>query len=487
MAGTEHAAGSGATGKDEDLRRVLGPWQLIGIGIGAIIGAGIFVITGQAAADHAGPAIVLSFVIACVGCAFAGLCYAELAAMIPASGSAYTYSYAAFGSFVGWLVGWDLCLEYGMAASTVAVGWAGYFKAFLHDQFGITVPAMLAEAPIKYTAEKGWETTGAIMNFPAVAVVLFLTALLVVGIRTSTTFNSAMVLLKVGVILLVIMFGLPLISGENLTPFVPENTGTFGVFGWSGVLAGAGVIFFAYIGFDGVSVAAQEAKNPQRDLPIGILGSLAICTVLYILMSLTMTGLAHYSTLKVDNPVSVAIAGAGDQLAWLAPLVQIGAITGLSTVILISLYGQTRIFYSMSRDGFLPPLFAAVHPIYRTPTLSTVIIGLVVAAFAGIFPLDVLGDLVSVGTLLAFILVCIGVMVLRYTRPNAKRPFKTPLFPFVPIAGIVVCGAMVYPLLIDLWFRLVGWLVLGVIIYLVYGMRHAKEPQWKIEDETPAT
>ncbi len=463
-----------------ELRRVLGPVQLIAIGIGAIIGAGIFVITGTAAADHAGPGIVLSFVIACVGCAFAGLCYAEFAAMIPESGSAYTYSYAAFGRLVGWMVGWDLCLEYGMAASTVAVGWAGYFRAFLNDQFGIAIPDAWAAAPINHTTEAGWIATGAIMNLPAVAIVVFLTALLVVGIRTSATFNGAMVVLKVAVILLVIVFGLPYITSDNLTPFVPENTGTFGQFGWSGVLLGAGVIFFAYIGFDGVSVAAQEAKNPQRDLPIGILGSLAICTVLYILMSLTMTGLAHYSTLKVDNPVSVAIAAVGEPLQWLAPLVQIGAIMGLSTVILISLYGQTRIFYSMSRDGFLPDVFSSVHRTFRTPVVSTILIGAVVAVFAGVFPLDVLGDLVSVGTLVAFILVCIGVIVLRYTKPDAKRPFKTPLFPWVPIAGVLVCGAMVYPLLIDLWPRLLGWLAIGLVIYLAYGMRHAKEPRWKI-------
>jgi APA family basic amino acid/polyamine antiporter len=289
-----------------------------------------------------------------------------------------------------------------------------------------------------------------------------------------------MVVLKVAVILLVIVFGLPYISSDNLTPFVPENTGTFGQFGWSGILLGAGVIFFAYIGFDGVSVAAQEAKNPQRDLPIGILGSLAICTVLYILMSLTMTGLASYTTLKVDNPVSVAIAAVGEPLHWLAPLVQIGAIMGLSTVILISLYGQTRIFFSMSRDGFLPPVFSNVNRTFRTPTVSTIIIGAVVAVFAGVFPLDVLGDLVSVGTLVAFILVCIGVIVLRYTKPDAKRPFKTPLFPWVPIAGVLVCGAMVWPLLIDLWPRLLGWLAVGMVIYFAYGMRHAKEPRWKI-------
>lgn len=483
MAAQQPAATTDAIpGEGAELRRALGPWQLIAIGIGAIIGAGIFVITGQAAADHAGPGIVISFMIACVGCALAGLCYSELAAMIPQSGSAYTYSYAAFGQLVGWIIGWDLCLEYGMAASTVAVGWSGYFNSFLTNQLGVVIPAEFASAPLKYGAA-GWEQTGAIVNLPAVGIVAFLTALLIVGIRTSATFNGAMVLLKVAVVLLVIIFGLPLISAENLTPLVPENTtGKFGQFGWDGVIFASGVIFFAYIGFDTVSVAAQEARNPQRDLPIGILGSLAICTVLYILMALTMTGLAHYSTLKVDAPVSVAIQAGGEQLAWLLPLVDIGAITGLSTVILISLYGQTRIFYSMARDGFLPNVFAAVDPKSKTPVTSTLIIGAVVAAFAGLFPLDVLGDLVSVGTLLAFILVCIGVMVLRVTRPNVKRPFKTPLFPFVPIGGVIVCGIMVYPLLTELWLRVVGWLAIGLVIYVVYGMHHAKKPTWTLDD-----
>ncbi len=483
MAGQVEA--KAAEGGDVELRRALGPWQLIGIGIGAIIGAGIFVITGQAAADHAGPAIVLSFVFACIGCAFAGLCYAELAAMIPASGGAYTYAYAAFGRVIGFMIGWDLCLEYGMAASTVAVGWGGYFKKLL-GHVGIEVPPEFASAPFAQGADGGLVATDAIVNLPAVGVVALLTLFLIIGIRSSAGFNNAMVLLKVAIVLAVIAFGLPLISGENLTPLIPENTGKFGEFGWSGILAASGVIFFAYIGFDSVSVAAQEAKNPQRDLPIGILGSLAICTVLYILMSLTMVGLAHYTTLKVDAPVSVAIEAAGESLQWLRIWVEIGAIAGLSTVILVSLYGQTRIFYSMSRDGFLPPVFAKIDPKSRTPVVSTLIIGAVVAVFAGLFPLDILGDMVSAGTLIAFILVCIAVMVLRQTRPKVKRPFKTPLYPIVPIAGIIVCGLMVWPLLETLWWRVLGWMAIGLVIFLIYGIRHAKEPTWKLVDEAPA-
>jgi basic amino acid/polyamine antiporter, APA family len=485
MAGQVEAKAADATGGDVELRRALGPWQLIGIGIGAIIGAGIFVITGQAAADHAGPAIVLSFVFACIGCAFAGLCYAELASMIPASGGAYTYAYAAFGRLVGFMIGWDLCLEYGMAAATVAVGWGGYFQKLL-GYVGVEVPAEFASAPFAQAADGSLVATDAILNLPAIGVVAVLTAFLILGIRASAGFNGAMVLLKVAIVLAVIVFGLPLISSENLTPFIPENTGTFGQFGWTGILAASGVIFFAYIGFDSVSVAAQEAKNPQRDLPIGILGSLAICTVLYILMSLTMVGLAHYTTLKVDAPVSVAIDAAGDSLKWLSPWVVIGAITGLSTVILVSLYGQTRIFYAMARDGFLPPVFAKVDPKSQTPLLSTLIIGAVVAVFAGVFPLDILGDMVSAGTLIAFILVCFAVIVLRQTRPNVKRPFKTPFYPLVPIAGIIVCGMMVWPLLETLWLRVLGWMAIGLVIYLVYGIRHAKEPTWKLVDEPPA-
>lgn len=481
MAAADHKPVSESTGGHPELKRTLGPAGLIGLGIGAIIGAGIFSITGTAAAEHAGPAIVLSFVLACIGCVFAGLCYSELAAMIPQSGSAYTYTYAAFGSFAGWIIGWDLTLEYGVAAATVAVSWGGYFKGFL-AHVGIELPAYLTTAPIGTNGEGHMIATGALLNLPAMGIVLFLTALLSVGIRESASVNGLMVMLKVAIILAVIAFGLPLIAPANLDPFIPENTGKFGEFGWSGILAGAGVIFFAYIGFDSVSVAAQEAKNPQRDLPIGILGSLAFCTVLYILMSLTMTGLAPYQSLKVDNPVSVAIASGGDSLQWLLPWVNLGAITGLSTVILVSLYGQTRIFYAMSRDGFLPQVFAQVHHKYNTPVRSTWVIGVFVALIAGVFPLSVLGELVSVGTLLAFMFVCTAVIILRQTRPKVKRPFKVPLYPLTPILGILVCGAMVYPLLEESWLRLVGWLAIGVVIYVIYGARHAKKPTWSLED-----
>ncbi len=483
MAAEQKPAVDAITGEGGELQRVLGPWHLIAVGIGAIIGAGIFVITGTAAAQYAGPAIVISFVIAGVGCVFAGLCYAELAAMIPFSGSAYTYSYAAFGRFAAWVIGWDLVLEYGMAAASVSVGWSGYFTGFM-ARFGLTIPPALSSAPV--TIKDGlFVFTGAIVNLPAVAIIGLLTALLIVGIRASATVNGLMVLLKVLIVVLVILFGLPLIQMANLVPFIPENTGTVGEYGWSGILRAAGVIFFAYIGFDAVSVAAQEAKNPQRDMPIGILGSLAICTVLYILMSLTMVGLTPYPTLKVANPVSVAIAAAGDQVpAWLGGAVEIGAIAGLSTVILISLYGQSRIFYSMSRDGLLP-WFDKIDPRFGTPARGTLIIGIFSAIFGGLFPIDILGELVSIGTLLAFILVCIGVIVLRYTKPNVPRPFKTPLSPIVPILGVVVCGAMMALLPGDTWIRLGVWFLIGLVIYAVYGASNAKKMTWMIGDPLP--
>jgi basic amino acid/polyamine antiporter, APA family len=480
MAGAVQAGKADAiTGEGQELRRTLGPWQLIAVGIGAIIGAGIFVITGTAAAQYAGPAIILSFVIAGVGCVFAGLCYAELAAMIPMSGSAYTYAYAAFGRFAAWIIGWDLVLEYGLAASAVSVGWSGYFAGFMSD-IGWPLPAALSSAPVAYK-DGAFVMTGALVNLPAVGIIAFLTTLLIVGIRASATVNGLMVLLKVGIVILVILFGLPLIQMANLTPFVPEGTGTVGEFGWSGVLRAAGVIFFAYIGFDAVSVAAQEARNPQRDMPIGILGSLAICTVLYILMSLTMVGLTPYSTLNVANPVSVAVGAAGDQLAWLLPLVNLGAIAGLSTVILVSLYGQSRIFYSMSRDGMLP-WFDKVDPRFGTPLRGTLIIGVFAAILGGTFPLDILGELVSIGTLLAFVLVCIGVMVLRVTKPNVKRPFRTPFSPIVPVLGVLVCGAMMSLLPGDTWLRLGVWFLIGLVIYALYGVRNAKKPVWTLDD-----
>ena len=455
------------------LRRSLSASNLVLLGVGAIIGAGIFVLTGTAAAEHAGPAIVLSFVLAGLGCLFAGLCYAEFAAMIPISGSAYTYGYATLGELLAWIIGWDLILEYLFAASTVAVGWSGYAVALL-KRIGIVLPEAFTNAPYTVEGTADLVATGAILNVPAVLLVLLLTGLLVVGIRESASVNNIIVYVKVAIVLLVIGFGASYVNTDNWTPFIPEPTGKPGEFGWGGIAAGAGVIFFAYIGFDAVSTAAQEAKNPQRDLPIGILGSLVICTVLYILMALVMTGIAPYQELNVPHPVDVAVSKAGPSLTWLAVLVDIGAIAGLGSVVLVMLMGQPRIFFSMARDGLLPPMFARVHPKFRTPHVATIITGTVAAVIAGLFPIGLLGELVSIGTLFAFIIVCAGVLMLRRTDPDIPRAFKTPLVPWVPIAGIACCGYLMIGLGASTWARLAIWMALGLLVYFGYGRRHSR-------------
>ena len=474
--------GEVAAKEADELHRALGPWQLIALGIGAIIGAGIFVITGQAAATYAGPGVVISFMIAGLGCFFAGLCYAEFASMIPVAGSAYTYTYATMGRFLAWFIGWNLVLEYLAAASTVAVGWSGYFVQ-LFSQLGVTIPHALSSAPLDATTLTDFSFTGSVLNFPAMFVIALATTLLVIGIKASASFNGVMVVIKLLIVVLVIAFGLPLITGDNLDPFVPPNTGTWGEFGWSGVFRATGVIFFAYIGFDAVSVAAQEARNPQRDMPIGILGSLLICTVLYILMALTMTGLAPYMSLNVPNPVSVAIGNAGPQLAWLGFLVNIGAVVGLASVVLVLLLGQSRVFYAMSRDGLIPPVFSQCHAVFRTPWIGTMITGAFAAVLAGLAPLRILGELVSIGTLLAFAIVCAGILVLRVTRPDIPRPFRTPAVWIVAPMGMAMCIFMMAFLPLDTWLRLVFWTALGLLIYVTYGSHHAKPPQWVLSKQ----
>jgi APA family basic amino acid/polyamine antiporter len=458
---------------DHGFKKALTAFNLITLGIGAIIGTGIFVLTGTAAAIYAGPAIALSFIISALGCVFAGLCYAEFASMIPISGSAYTYSYASLGEFMAWIIGWDLILEYLFASATVAVGWSGYVVSFLHD-IHVTVPAAISQAPLQYSKELGWSLSGSWINFPAVFIVVMVTALLVIGIKESVTFNNVIVIIKLIVILLFIFFGMWYVNVENWSPFIPENTGTFGQFGWSGVLTGSGVIFFAYIGFDAVSTAAQESKNPQKHMPIGILVSLLVCTVLYIAVALVLTGMVHYSKLNVPAPIAVAIDSVAHSLRWLNPLVKIGAIAGLSSVVLVMLMGQPRIFFSMSKDGLLPKSFSKLHSRFQTPYITTILTGSVAAIVAGLFPINILGQLVSIGTLLAFVIVCISVIILRKSRPDAVRPFKTPFVPLFPILGAGICFLQMVSLPADTWWRLFIWMALGVIIYFSYGRHNSK-------------
>jgi APA family basic amino acid/polyamine antiporter len=469
-------------GVDNDLKRTLGPIQLIALGIGAIIGAGIFVLTGHAAASYAGSGVVISFAIAGTGCLFAGLCYAEYAAMIPVAGSAYTYTYATLGRLFGWIIGWNLVLEYLAAGSTVAVGWSGYFGDFMAKQLHSPLPAAFAGAPFKLEGFHHLVATGNYFNLPAVLLVCLVTFVLIVGVNMSATFNSVMVAIKLCIVVAVILVGFSHIDPANHVPFIPANTGTFGQFGWTGVFRATGVIFFAYIGFDAVSVAAQEARNPQRDVPLGILGSLAICTVLYMLMSWVLTGLAPYATLNVAHPVSMAVE-AIPSTRWLAPFVNVGAIVGLASVVLVLLLGQSRIFYAMAKDGMIPPVFSQIHPRFRTPWLGTMITGAFCALMAGVLPLDILGELVSIGTLAAFVIVCAGVMVLRVRRPRLKRPFHTPVVWLVGPLGIGMCLFMMAFLPLDTWIRLGVWTLIGFAIYFGYSIRHAMPPRWNLVDE----
>ncbi|BDU22369.1 amino acid permease [Dyella sp. GSA-30] len=452
------------------LRRTLGPWGITALGIGAVIGTGIFVVTGQAAADHAGPAVLISFILAAVCSGFTALCYAEFATLIPISGSSYSYAYATLGELVAWFIGWNMVLEYGISASAVAASWTGYFVSLL-DHVGVHLPKALTEAPLAYT-NGHLVATGHLLNLPAVAIVLALTWLCYVGIRESAGINLAMVALKVGLIIVVVVAGYRYVDPANWHPFIPAQQGP-DKYGWAGIMRGAAMVFFAYIGFEATSTAAQECKNPQRDLPFGTLVSLVICTVLYLAMAAVLTGLISYTQLGTDEPVVTAIR-AHPQLGWLRYVVEGGAMIGLSSVILVMIIAQPRIFMIMSRDGLLPKVFNRIHPRYRTPHLNTIITGVGIAILAAVFPLDLLANLTSMGTLIAFVAVCAGVLILRYTAPDLPRSFRVPGAWFVCSAGVLSCCALLYTMEWFNWLLMIGWTVIGLAIYFGYGMRHSR-------------
>jgi APA family basic amino acid/polyamine antiporter len=476
VASAAEVAAEAAAAGEPTLKRALSAHHLVALGIGAVIGAGIFVLTGHAAANHAGPAVVLSFIIAGVACGLAGLCYAEFASMLPVSGSAYSYAYATLGEFVAWFIGWMLVLEYTFAAATVSVGWSGYFTGLLDSisrGFGVsvTLPAALTSAP--FAVESGrLVPTGSIINLPAVAIATAIAALCYRGITQSAFVNSIIVLIKLLVIFMFMGFSLKYVNPDNWVPFIPEAQGPE-TFGWGGVLRAASIVFFAYIGFDAVSTAAQEAKNPQRDMPIGILGSLFICTLIYIAMSAVMTGIMPFSMLGTPKPVATALETYPD-LAWLKTIVEIGAIAGLSSVILVMMVGQPRIFYSMSRDGLIPPAFGRIHPKHRTPHFGTIVVGVAAVLLAALLPIGRLGEMVSMGTLLAFATVCIGIPVLRRTRPDLQRAFRVPAAPVVGILGAAACLYLFYQSFKNNWHWMLGWIVIGLVIYFGYSRSHSK-------------
>src|SRR5213083_1038224 len=455
---------------DKSLKRALSALNLTTLGIGAIIGTGIFVLTGTVAAVNSGPAVVLSFVLAGVASIFAALCYAEFASLVPMAGSAYTYGYATLGELIAWIIGWDLVLEYALGAVTVAIGWSGYFVSLLHD-FGINFPCALSAARGTVVACHDGTQVAAVFNLPAVIIIAIVTTLLVIGSKESANVNNVIVFIKGAVVVLFIIAAAHAINPANWHPFFPPSEGP-GKYGWNGVMAGAGIVFFAYIGFDAVSTAAQEAKNPQKDMPIGIIGSLLICTVLYILVSGIATGVMSYQDLNVPDPIAVAADHAG--LGWMSSLIKLGAIAGLSSVILVMLLGQSRVFYSMARDGLMPQFVNKVHPKFQTPYITSIVTGIAVAIVASLLTVREAGNLVSIGTLLAFVIVSIGVVVLRVREPNLPRAFKTPAVFIVAPLGALSAAYLMVSLPWTTWRRLIIWFVFGMVLYFVYGMRHSK-------------
>ena len=458
-------------GAEHGLKRALTAWNLTLLGIGAIIGTGIFVLTGTVAAQNAGPAVVLSFVLAGVASIFAALCYAEFASTVPVAGSAYTYGYATLGELFAWMIGWDLILEYALSATTVAIGWSGYLVRML-NRLGIDMPAVLTAARGTEVTLADGTTVTAIFNLPAVIIVSLVTTLLVIGIKESATLNNVVVFVKVGVVLLFIALAAKAVNPANWTPFIPPNAGTREAFGFSGIVAGAGVVFFAYIGFDSVSTAAQEAKNPQRDMPVGIIASLLVCTVLYIIVAAIATGVLPYGELDVPDPIAKVAQAAG--LGIFTDLIILGALAGLTSVILVQLYGQSRIFYSMANDGLLPPWVAKIHPRFRTPWITQIVVGIAVSIPAGFLTVREAASLVSIGTLLAFAIVSAGVLVLRKREPDLHRPFRTPLVWFVAPMGVISSLYLMQALPIRTWMRLLIWLVIGLVLYFLYGVKHSK-------------
>lgn len=456
--------------RENPLRRSLGPFSLVALGVGAIIGAGIFTLTGIVAATFAGPALVLSFVLAAIGCVFAGLCYSEFSTVIPIAGSAYTYAYATMGELIAWIIGWDLVLEYCVGAATVSIGWSQTLVAFLHG-FGIDLPPEWIASRFQGVTLPDGTMAHGIVNMPAVIIVVIVSLILMIGIRESAGVNSLIVFLKVSVVVVFIVMGWKFMSAANHHPFIPPNQGRFGEFGWSGIVSGAGVIFFAFVGFDAVSTAAQEAKRPQRDMPVGIIGSLVVCTVLFILYSYVLTGVVNYKQLNVAAPLSLALTRIS--IPWLSTAMNLAVLAGLTSVMLVMLLGQSRVFYSMSRDGLLPALFSRVHPRFHTPWRCNLMLMLFVGLFAAFAPISVVGAMTSIGTLFAFVIVCAGILIMRRTQPFVPRPFKTPLVPLVPVLGIITNLFLMSGLGWSNWARLIIWLVIGLAIYFGYSRRHS--------------